>query len=231
MMRLFNVQGVRGCARVICFSPKHHLTMAEMSNKEICEIVKEWINQMEDLVNFDYVNYVQLFENKGAVMGCSNPHPHGLYHLIIGQVWGTEDIPQEPAAELASLAKYHAKNHSCMLCDLVELESALKIRVVVENDEWICIVPFWAIWPFETLVLPKTHADSVTKLSEGQQHGLADILRKITCKYDNLFRTSFPYSMGLHQAPLRDQSGIMHMHIHFYPPLLRSATVKKFIVG
>ena len=118
-----------------------------------------------------------------------------------------------------------------MLCDLVKVESALNTRIVVENDTWICVVPFWAVWPFETMVLPKSHADAVTRLSEEQQLGLAEIMQKITCKYDNLFKTSFPYSMGLHQSPLRDDSGIMHMHIHFYPPLLRSATIKKFLVG
>ena len=161
-------------------------------------------------------------------MGCSNPHPHG-------QVWATEDIPQEPAAERASLIKYREENRSCLLCDLVKVERAVKSRIVVENDEWICIIPFWALWPFETLVLPKQHVSSMTELSEDMQNTLADILRRITCKYDNLFETSFPYSMGIHGAPLREKDelikGVMHLHIHFYPPLLRSATVKKFLVG
>lgn len=160
-------------------------------------------------------------------MGCSNPHPHG-------QVWATQDIPQEPAAELASLSKYKESNHSCLLCDLVQVEMKVKSRIVVENDTWIVIVPFWAVWPFETLVLPKSHVSAMTDLSESIQSGLADILQRISCKYDNLFETVFPYSMGIHGAPLRhdgQNDGVMHLHIHFYPPLLRSATIKKFLVG
>jgi UDPglucose--hexose-1-phosphate uridylyltransferase len=225
MQKLFKAEGVRGCARVICFSPKHHLTMAEMKKEEIVPIIKEWILQINDLKSFDYVNYVQVFENKGAVMGCSNPHPHG-------QVWATQDIPQEPAAELASLRMYRDQNYSCLLCDMVAVELEVKSRIVVENDSWLCIVPFWAVWPFETLVLPKVHINTLTKLSEIQQLHLADILQQITCRYDNLFETSFPYSMGLHSAPIHQESDdTMHMHLHFYPPLLRSATVKKFLVG
>ena len=225
MQKLFQVEGVRGCARVICFSPKHHLTMAEMSKEEIVPIIKEWIFQINDLKSLDYVNYVQVFENKGSVMGCSNPHPHG-------QVWATQDVPQEPAAELTSLRAYREKNHSCLLCDVVSVEEELKSRIVVENEFWMCIVPFWAVWPFETLVLPKTHVNSLTKLSEAQQVSLADILQNITCRYDNLFQTSFPYSMGVHGAPIHQESDdTMHLHLHFYPPLLRSATFKKFLVG
>jgi UDPglucose--hexose-1-phosphate uridylyltransferase len=163
-------------------------------------------------------------------MGCSNPHPHG-------QVWATQDIPQEPAAELSSLSSYKETNHSCLLCDLVQVEIKVKSRIVVENQTWIAIVPFWAVWPFETLVLPKAHVSTITNLSETMQSGMADILQRITCKYDNLFETSFPYSMGIHGAPLRNgqdmayEDNVMHLHVHFYPPLLRSATVKKFLVG
>ncbi|KAJ3344846.1 galactose-1-phosphate uridyl transferase [Kappamyces sp. JEL0680] len=218
MERLFNAQGVKGCARVICFSPKHHLTMAEMSRDEILPIIKEWIRQVNDLKALAYVNY-------GAIMGCSNPHPHG-------QVWATEDIPQEPFAELESLKKYRDEHHSCLLCDLVAIEQELGTRVVAENDSWLCLVPFWAVWPFETLVLPKSHVNAVTRLSEKQQLDLAAILQNITCRYDNLFETSFPYSMGLHGTPLhKEDDETMHLHIHFYPPLLRSATIKKFFVA
>ncbi|KAI8896362.1 UTP--hexose-1-phosphate uridylyltransferase [Globomyces pollinis-pini] len=226
MKKLFHVEGVRGCGRVICFSPKHHLTMAEMSEDEIQNIVTEWINQLHDLKSLSYVNYVLLFENKGAVMGCSNPHPHG-------QIWATEDIPHEPASELKALIKYQSENHSCLLCDLVQVEIDVGERMVYQNQSWICIVPFWAIWPFETLILPKFHVSSLISLTESQQKDLSNILQKITCKYDNLFQTVFPYSMGVHGAPIHDNltDHPMHLHLHFYPPLLRSATVKKFLVG
>lgn len=224
MKRLFKAEGVRGCARVICFSPKHHLTMAEMESQEILAIVKQWISITRELRELDYVNYVQLFENKGSVMGCSNPHPHG-------QVWATETVPQEPASELKALAAYKDKNHTCMLCDLVKVEQSVKERIVIENASWMCIVPFWAVWPFETLLLPKEHVSTIDGLNEKQQVDLSEILRNITCRYDNLFETSFPYSMGIHGAPFTDDSNVMHLHFHFYPPLLRSATVKKFLVG
>jgi UDPglucose--hexose-1-phosphate uridylyltransferase len=226
MNRLFKAEGVKGIARVICFSPKHNLTMAEMTQQEILHIVKEWIFQTIDIRKLDFVNYVQLFENKGAVMGCSNPHPHG-------QIWATSNIPQEPARELQSLTKYKKENGTCLLCDLVEVEMSSGERIVFQNETWICIVPFWAVWPFETLLLPKSHLSSIDMLSEQQQLDLAHILGVITCKYDNLFETSFPYSMGIHGAPSHDDldDHPMHLHIHFYPPLLRSATVKKFLVG
>ncbi|KAJ3314587.1 hypothetical protein HDV04_006146 [Boothiomyces sp. JEL0838] len=222
--RLYKAQGVRGCAKVVCFSPDHSKTMAEMNADEIVEIVKTWKNLALELKEMPNINYAVMFENKGSAMGCSNPHPHG-------QVWATEDVPQEPAAEIKSLKKYQNEHHSCLLCDLVKTELAFKDRIVCQNDSWICIVPFWAIWPFETLLLPKEHVNSIDTISEQQQKGLAALLSEITCKYDNLFETSFPYSMGLHGAPLKEENSPMHLHLHFYPPLLRSATVKKFLVG
>jgi UDPglucose--hexose-1-phosphate uridylyltransferase len=224
--RIFKVEGVRGVARVICFSPKHNLTMAQMTTDQIFYIVKRWIQETIDLRKLEFVNYVQLFENKGAVMGCSNPHPHG-------QIWATQDIPQEPERELRALSKYRKEHQSCLLCDLVEIEISSGERIVIQNDSWICIVPFWAVWPFETMVLPKSHVSSIDLLNEKQQRDLADILRGITCRYDNMFETSFPYSMGIHGAPSHDDltDHPMHLHLHFYPPLLRSATVKKFLVG
>lgn len=200
--------------------------MAQMKSSEILQVIKEWITQTNAHMNLPTVNYVQIFENKGAVMGCSNPHPHG-------QLWATEVTPQEPAKELVSLQKYRSANCACLLCDLVKVELEVKDRVVTENESWIVIVPFWAVWPYETLVLPKIHISSLVDLSEQQQIDLSSILRILTCKYDNMFETSFPYSMGIHGAPVNDDTRdhVMHLHLHYYPPLLRSGTVKKFLVG
>jgi UDPglucose--hexose-1-phosphate uridylyltransferase len=222
--RLFKVQGVRGCAKVICFSENHNLTMAEMNSGQIELIIERWKSEIIDLKSTADLKYVQIFENKGSSMGCSNPHPHG-------QIWATDIVPQEPAKELASLTKYRNENNCCLLCDLVATEQSVKDRIVCENNNWICIVPFWAVWPFETMILSKLHISSLESISINQQKDLADLLQKVTCKYDNIFNTSFPYSMGIHGEPFGDDSGIMHLHLHFYPPLLRSATVKKFLVG
>jgi UDPglucose--hexose-1-phosphate uridylyltransferase len=159
------------------------------------------------------------------MMGCSNPHPHG-------QIWASENIPGEPAKELTNQVKYLAENKSCLLCDYLKIEVEAKERIVVENDDFMVLVPFWATWPFETMLLPRRHMKSLAELTEKEKASLADILKKITCKYDNLFKCSFPYSMGWHQAPTdggcHDE---WHLHAHFYPPLLRSASVKKFMVG
>lgn len=168
-------------------------------------------------------------------MGCSNPHPHG-------QVWATESVPEEPAKEIESMIKYAQENNGdCLLCDYVTLETtesdsrnAKESRIVVENESFICVVPFWAVWPYETLILSKRHLKSLVEFTEKDKADLADIMQRITCKYDNIFDCSFPYSMGLHQAPTNGDAGqgeVCHFHMHFYPPLLRSPTVKKFLVG
>jgi UDPglucose--hexose-1-phosphate uridylyltransferase len=224
MDRLFKVEGVRGLAKVLCFSEKHSLTMAEMTTDQIQVIIKSWITETNELKARKTLKYAQIFENKGAAMGCSNPHPHG-------QIWATDIVPQEPMKELFSLENYKKENGCCLLCDLVDTEIQVKERIVCENNSFICFVPFWAIWPFETMILSKKHKSSVNELDEIEQRDLADLMRKTTCKYDNLFKTFFPYSMGVHGAPLDDESQTMHLHIHYYPPLLRSATVKKFLVG
>jgi UDPglucose--hexose-1-phosphate uridylyltransferase len=225
---LLRVTGVRGQCHVICFSPAHNLTIAEMSEQEILPVVKQWVKCYDDVAKVDYINHVQIFENKGSAMGCSNPHPHG-------QMWCTEDVPEEPSKEIKSMAEYRQKNHSCLLCDYAKLETSTqgKPRVVCENDSFVCVVPFWAVWPFETMVVAKHHVTNVSQLDDAQQKDLANILRRIACRYDNVFQCSFPYSMGIHQAPVdgKDHSDDTHLHIHFYPPLLRSATVKKFLVG
>ncbi|KAL2917109.1 galactose-1-phosphate uridyl transferase [Polyrhizophydium stewartii] len=235
MTDLFQVEGVRGESRVVCFSPNHSETLAEMSTDAIVHVVRTWIDQCKELATQPHVANVQIFENKGAAMGCSNPHPHC-------QIWATDDIPQEPAAELSSFAAYKTKRGTCLMCDYAALERTLTQRLVCENDSFICVVPFWAVWPFETMIVAKQHTSAMAKLSDKQVHDLADILRRITCRYDNLFTTSFPYSMGIHQAPIgpaaagnpdahAEDSDLMHLHLHFYPPLLRSATVRKFLVG
>jgi UDPglucose--hexose-1-phosphate uridylyltransferase len=167
MKNLFQVESVRGTARVVCFSPKHNVTMARMKTEEIVPIIQAWRAQVVDLAKLSTVNYVTVFENKGEAMGCSNPHPHG-------QIWATESIPQEPAKELASLAAYRDKNGCCMLCDLVTLELSTKDRIVDQNDSFVCIVPFWAVWPFETLVLPKTHSSSLTQFTPKQDSDLGN---------------------------------------------------------
>lgn len=170
--------------------------------------------------------YLQIFENKGTAMGCSNPHPHG-------QAWCLDIIPTEVDEELRNMTKYKEKNQSHLLGDYVELEVKEKKRVVLENDSFLVVVPFWALWPFETLVIAKQHLRSLDDFNDKQKRDLATILKKLTTKYDNLFNTSFPYSMGIHQAPFdcKDHNQNAWFHMHFYPPLLRSASVKKFCVG
>ncbi|KAF9291495.1 hypothetical protein BGZ68_003700 [Mortierella alpina] len=291
---LLQVESVRGECHVICFSPEHDKTLADMTEVEIRPVIDAWIDTYDSLKQKPHINHVQIFENKGAAMGCSNPHPHG-------QVWSTEDIPQEPAQELINMARYRKQHSRCMLCDYVktEVETDLKAkaitatptaatiaastidtgsvsapsspssasssgylsepepisltsttepqvngvkprttpdgsRIVCENDSFLCVVPFWATWPFETMVLSKHHLARLSDMNSTQKDDLANILRRITCRYDNLFRCSFPYSMGIHQAPTngdKDQEELSHLHLHFYPPLLRSATVRKFLVG
>jgi UDPglucose--hexose-1-phosphate uridylyltransferase len=168
---------------------------------------------------------VQVFENKGAMMGCSNPHPHS-------QVWATGHIPNEPAIELDRMDEYYQDNGSCLLCDYIKAELAQKERVVASNDLFTAIVPFWAVWPFEILLVANRHTGSLPELTPKEVSGLADIIRQVTTRYDNLFEISFPYSMGFHQEPSDGTSYPgSHLHAHFYPPLLRSATVRKFMVG
>ncbi|KAF9963462.1 hypothetical protein BGZ70_007399 [Mortierella alpina] len=290
---LLQVESVRGECHVICFSPEHDKTLADMTELEIRPVIDAWIDTYNSLKQKPHINHIQIFENKGAAMGCSNPHPHG-------QVWSTEDIPQEPAQELVNMARYQKQHSRCMLCDYVktEVDTDLKVkattaataatlaasaidtgsvsapsspsstssleymnepepthlstatepqlngvkprttpdgsRVVCENVSFLCVVPFWATWPFETMVLSKHHLARLSDMNATQKEDLANILRRITCRYDNLFRCSFPYSMGIHQAPTngdKDQEDLSHLHLHFYPPLLRSATVRKFLVG
>ncbi len=219
---LFQAQAARGTSRVICFSPDHARTLPELSAPEIEAVVHTWCAQTEELGQ--HHAWVQVFENKGEIMGCSQPHPHG-------QIWATSFLPNEAAAEDDHQRAHFAMHGRPLLLDVAEREAGSE-RMVVQNDDWLALVPFWATWPFETLVLPRFAVQRLPQLKPGQRTSLADVLKRLTTRYDNLFRTSFPYSMGWHGAPFdaRDPQP-WQLHAHFYPPLLRSATVRKFMVG
>lgn len=222
---LLIAKGEKGICRVICFSPRHDLTLPEMETSQIRQVVDLWTNEYRELGNRDYIIYVQIFENKGEIMGCSNSHPHG-------QIWAQETIPDEPAKELKQQVKYFKKHGQTLLADYLDLELKLHERVVVKNDHFAVIVPYWAFWPFETLVISRRPFPRFTEMTEDEKDGLADIIKQITVKYDNVFDVSFPYSAGFHPAPTDGREHPeWHFHMHFYPPLLRSATVKKFRVG
>lgn len=220
---LLRAEGEHGTCRVICFSPRHNLTLAEMDPADIRRVIDTWAAQYAEL-SAKY-RWVQIFENKGAIMGCSNPHPHG-------QIWAGSALPEQPAKEDVRQREYLAQYGKPLLVDYFALEAERNERIVVRNDDWMVVVPFWALWPFETLLMPRRHVTRLTDLTEAERDSLADIMKRLTVKYDNLFEVSFPYSMGWHQAPgLGAEAGHWQLHAHFYPPLLRSATVKKFLVG
>ena len=221
---LLRARSEAGLCRVICFSPRHDLTLAQMPVGDIRTVVDMWVDQTVELSTMDWLAYVQIFENRGAQMGASNPHPHG-------QIWANATLPSIPAAELRAQTRYREQKRSCLLCDYIRLELAGQERIVVQNDEWIVVVPFWAVWPFETLLLPRQHVTSLPELSAAGRDGLADILSRLLTRYDHLFEVSFPYSMGWHQAPADREYPQWHLHGHVYPPLLRSATVRKWMVG
>lgn len=215
----------KGICRVICFSPRHDLTLPEMDVDHIRKVVDLWVDEYRELGSKPFINYVQIFENKGEMMGCSNPHPHG-------QTWAQETIPEEPAKELIQQETYFKKNGRTLLGDYLQMELKEKIRIVVENDDFTVLVPFWAFWPFETLLVSRRPFGRFTDMTEKEKNSLADIIKKITTIYDNIFNISFPYSAGFHPAPTDgEQHPEWHFHMHFYPPLLRSAMVKKFRVG
>ncbi|PWH19318.1 MAG: galactose-1-phosphate uridylyltransferase [Ardenticatenia bacterium] len=220
---LLVAEGERGTCRVVCFSPRHDLTLAEMSLAEIRAVVDVWASQVTELGNL--YRWVQVFENKGEMMGCSNLHPHG-------QIWAGSALPNEPAKEDRQQAAYFAAHGTPLLLDYVAVEQEERVRVVVENAHWLAVVPFWAVWPFETLLLPKRHVLHLPMLDEAERDALADVLKRLLTRYDNLFQVSFPYSMGWHGAPCGTEACThWQLHAHFYPPLLRSATVRKFMVG
>jgi UDPglucose--hexose-1-phosphate uridylyltransferase len=214
-----------GICRVICFSPRHDLTLATMSVDEIELVVRMWVAQFRELAELNDIHHIQIFENRGAMMGASNPHPHC-------QIWATYSIPEAPSKELAAQAAYSKTHASCLLCDYVALEQHQAVRIVCQNDDYIAMVPFWAVWPFETLVCSRRHFGSMHEFTTEEVRSLSDMLQGVTSTYNKVFQVPFPYSMGFHQSPT---DGVdhpeCHFHAHFYPPLLRSATIRKFMVG
>lgn len=213
---------VEGDCRVMCFSPRHDLTLPEMDVADVRTVIDVWANQTSELGQ--RYPWVQVFENKGAMMGCSNPHPHC-------QIWGVSTLPNEAKIEDENQRRYFAENGRLLLIDYVRLEEEKRARIVVENDDWLAVVPYWAAWPFEMMLLPRFAVQRLPDLTDSQRDTLAHILKQLLIRYDNLFETSFPYSMGWHGAPFLDDVAHWQLHAHFYPPLLRSATVKKFMVG
>jgi UDPglucose--hexose-1-phosphate uridylyltransferase len=222
---LLRAETERGICRVLCFDPRHDLTLATMRWQEVRLVVDMWDTQIAELGSREEIGYVQIFENRGFMMGASNPHPHG-------QVWAIEHIPNEPLVELESQLAYYARHCEPMLQAYQQLELKLGERLVSENANWIAVVPFWAVWPFELLLLPKRSMPSFAQMTHQERDGLAQILHKVTAGYNHVFNTPFPYSMGFHPAPTDGEAHAeWTLHAHFYPPLLRSATVRKFMVG
>jgi UDPglucose--hexose-1-phosphate uridylyltransferase len=214
-----------GRCRVVCFSPRHDLTMARMSEREIVLVIEVWAEEFRELGSHPRINSVQIFENRGEIMGCSNPHPHG-------QIWANETLPNELEKELRSFRAYHRAHASSLVSDYLQFELKEQERVVYANEDFVLLVPFWAVWPFETLLVSRRPVSSLVDLSGEERAALSDALKQATVRYDNLFKTSFPYTMGFHQRPTDGaEHAEFHLHAHFYPPLLRSATVKKFMVG
>jgi len=215
----------RGLCRVVCFSPRHDLTLPELDHSAIEDVLGTWARESADLGAKDFIRYAQVFENKGALMGCSNPHPHS-------QIWAQSQLPNEIARELASQSAYFEEHHRSLLSDYLVEEHHHQERIVFQNAGFTALVPFWAVWPFEILLVAHRPAAHLQELTPVEISSLAEALKQVTTRYDNLFEISFPYSMGFHQAP---SDGQAHpewvLHAHFYPPLLRSATVRKFMVG
>ncbi|MGA7161602.1 MAG: galactose-1-phosphate uridylyltransferase, partial [Bacteroidota bacterium] len=215
----------KGICRVINFSPRHDITLAEMDEKGIEKVISAWQEEFKTLGSDPHINHVQIFENKGAMMGNSNPHPHG-------QIWAQESIPREAEKELRQFKHHYLSKKRSLLADYLKLELRLNERTVYENGSHAVLVPYWAVWPFETIIISKRKIASILRFTEKEKKDFANAVKVITTKYDNLFMTSFPYSAGLHQAPTDGKEHKeWHFHMHFYPPLLRSANVKKFMVG
>ncbi len=218
-------ESIRGICKVLVFTPRHDLTLATMPEKDIQTVVQLWSDEFEELRKKSWIKYIQIFENKGAIMGCSNPHPHG-------QVWAQDQLPVEVTKETTQQKKYFEKHHKTLLSAYLSIECKKEKRIIFQNDSFVVLVPFWAAWPYETMVVAKRSVQYITQFTPAEKADLARALKVLTVKYDNLFETSFPYSAGIHQAPVNDgEHPEWHWHMHFYPPLLRSATVKKFMVG
>lgn len=222
---LLKAAGERGVCRVICFSPRHDLTVAEMSREAVEKVIDLWVREYLELGARDFIKHVQIFENKGEIMGCSNPHPHG-------QIWAQQTVPGEAGRNGRMQRQYFEAHGSGLLEDYLALELEEGVRLILENEHFVALVPFWAVWPFETMILGRRRCAHIGLMSEAERAAFADIYRRLTVRYDNLFQTSFPYSAGIHQCPTDgNEHPHWHFHMSFYPPLLRSATVKKFMVG
>lgn len=218
-------EGESGICRVICFSPRHDLTLARMAVPEIRAVVDVWADQYKELGSRDDISYVQVFENRGAMMGASNPHPHG-------QIWASYTIPNEVVAELKGQQSYLEERGCCLLCAYREMEVKLAERTIASNEHFIAVVPYWAVWPFEVMILPSRHIADLESMTDAERDAFAAMLQTVTSTYDRVFDTPFPYSMGLHPKPSDgEEHPEWHFHAHFYPPLLRSATIRKFMVG
>ena len=222
---LLTAEPVQGVCKVLCFHPNHSLTLATMDPADIRLVIDAWAAETKEIGAQDSINYVQIFENRGAMMGASMPHPHC-------QIWATSHVPDEPALETEAQQAYRSEHGRCLLCDYLVAEQASGDRIVVQNDHFTALVPWWAVWPFETMILSRRHCGQFPELAGDERDGLADILQRLTSRYDKLFDISFPYTMGFHQSPVDGQPHPeWHFHAHFYPPLLRSATIRKFMVG
>jgi len=215
----------KGICKVIAFTPRHDLTLPEMEVSDIKKVVDVWQSEFSSLAENDWIKYIQIFENKGSIMGCSNPHPHG-------QIWAESKLPMEILKEEKQQRDYFEKHNRSLLLDYLNLELKKNERIIVDNAHFVALVPFWAAWPFETIVISKRQVKDIREFTEAEKLDLAKTLQELTIRYDNIFSTSFPYSAGMHQAPVNNgNQDFWHWHMHFYPPLLRSATVKKFMVG
>ncbi len=223
---LLRAEAEPGLCRVICYSPRHDLPLARLPLEALEGVVAAWCEELRALEARPGIGYVQIFENRGAMMGASNPHPHG-------QIWASASLPNEVVKERRCQAEHLRERGRCLLCELLAVESALGERVVCANAAFVALLPFWAVWPFETLVLPRRHLGSLDELDGAERGELARLLRELTSRYDNLFRAPFPYSLGFHGRPPGGEPADegFHLHLHLYPPLLRSATVRKFMVG
>ena len=222
---LLLAKGEQGICRVICFSPNHSLTLPEMELKDIEKVIALWQKEYRDLGSLAEINHVQIFENKGATMGCSNPHPHG-------QIWAQSSIPEIVKKKTKQQKKYFKQHQSSMLSDYLEQELAADERIILALDHFVALVPFWAIWPYEIMILPRRQMQHINQMTQAEQTEYAQVLKQSLIRLDNIFETSFPYSAGIHQAPTDGKAHKeWHWHMSFYPPLLRSATVKKFMVG
>ncbi|MBJ6369839.1 UDP-glucose--hexose-1-phosphate uridylyltransferase [Snuella sedimenti] len=222
---LLVAQSEKGICKVVCFSPDHSKSLADMTPNEIQKVVFAWQKEYKELGDNDLINYVQIFENKGAVMGCSNPHPHG-------QIWSQSTLPNEVDKKNIQQLNYYKKHRSSLLGDYLKQELEKDERIIFQNDAFVVLIPFWAVWPFEAMIVPKKHQSNILSMDTEEALLYAEAISVLTKAYDKLFNTSFPYSSGIHQAPTNGEvNKHWHWHMSFYPPLLRSATVKKFMVG